>query len=361
MKQILILLFSFAVIQAYGQKKVSANKGVFLENISWTTAKELLTPDAVVVIPLGAQAKEHGPHLPLSTDFLQATDAARRLAMQRKVIIAPPINYGYYFAFIKYPGSTSLSFATSTETVLQVIRSLANYGPKRFYIINIGISTTPTLELAAKILAESGILLVFSDYNKPAFAAALHPIATKNYGGHADEIETSSILAIRSDLVDMTKAVDDSSNKGKRGVWTPVEMEGGVLNKSGINGYATLATKAKGEKVMKAFTSVLIKEIDSIATCALPALKHHETEFKVYEGLYTDSSGTKLKISQRNNTLYFVLNDRDLRNFYPLYKDADDYFTSTPMNILFVKNEVGDVLKAWCQNTGKSFWLKKAK
>ena len=41
--------------------------------------------------------------------------------------------------------------------IIQIVRSLSNYGPKRFYIINAGVSTTPTLEIAAKTLAEEGI------------------------------------------------------------------------------------------------------------------------------------------------------------------------------------------------------------
>jgi hypothetical protein len=67
MRKILFLLSIVFSITCFSQKRNPANKAVYLEDISWTVSQPLLTPDAVVVIPLGAGAKEHGPHLPLST------------------------------------------------------------------------------------------------------------------------------------------------------------------------------------------------------------------------------------------------------------------------------------------------------
>jgi creatinine amidohydrolase len=310
---------------------------------------------------LGAGAKEHGPHLPLSTDFIQAEGLAKLVALQRKVIITPVVNYGFYPAFLKYPGSTSTNFRTATDMVVQIVRSLAGYGPKRFYIINVGVSTTPTLETAAKTLAEEGILLYFSRYDRPAFDNSDAAFRTKEFSGHADEMETSNILYLRGDLTDMSKAVNDSSMKDKRGNMSPVPVEGGNLNTSGINGYAALGTKEKGEKGLKSFANELIKEIDSVTNCALPVAKDRATEYSLLEGTYSDAYGKKLVISQKNNILYFVWDGRDTRNFFHLYKDAPDYFSSMGMNILFIKNENGKAEKAWCQYRGENFWVTKDK
>ncbi|HEV8079772.1 MAG TPA: creatininase family protein [Chitinophagaceae bacterium] len=361
MKNILLILFLAISFKAVAQKRNPNNKAIFLEDISWTTAKQVLTSDAVIVIPLGAGAKEHGPHLPLSSDFIQAEGYKNQLALKRKVIITPTINYGYYFGFLKYAGSTSLSFSTATDLVLQIVRSLTNYGPKRFYIINVGVSTTPTLETAAKILANEGVLLYFSSFERPNFAKVQEQLRTQAYGTHADEKETSNILSLRPDLVDMSKAVNDSSMKNKIGGMTPIPLEGGILNTSGIIGYAALGTKEKGLKFMDAFTKEVIKEIDSITTCTLPQVKDRSTEYKKYEGTYTDTSGKKLIINQKDNILYYIWNGRDGRNFFHLYRDGEDFFSSIAFNILFVKNENGEVIKAWCQYRGTSFWVTKMK
>lgn len=359
MKKILFLLpIAFSIV-CFAQKRNNNNKAIYLEDISWTTSQQYLTPDAVVVMPLGAAAKEHGPHLPLSTDFIQAEGLAKIVALHRKVIITPVVNYGFYPAFLKYPGSTSTNFRTATDIVVQIVRSLANYGPKRFYIINVGVSTTPTLETAAKILSEEGILLYFSRYDRPAFDKAEAAFRTKEYSGHADELETSNILYLRPDLTNMSKAVNDSSMKDKRGNMSPIVIEGGNLNTSGINGYASLGTKEKGKKNILSFANELIKEIDSVTTCALPVAKNRTTEYASYEGSYTDAAGKKLIVNQKNNILYFTWDGRDTRNFFHLYKDAPDYFSSMAMNILFIRNEKGAVEKAWCQLRGENFWVTK--
>ena len=361
MRKILLVLFSVCAIICMAQKRNPANKAIFLEDISWTTAQQYLTPDAVVVIPLGAQAKEHGPHLPLSTDFIQATGFAKEIALKQKLIIAPTVSYGFYPAFLKYPGSTSINFITATQIIVQIVRGLAAYGPKRFYVVNVGVSTTPTLETAAKILAEEGILLYYSRYDRPGIDKAEAQFRTKLYSGHADELETSNIISLRPDLVDMRKAVNDSSMKGKSGNMSPVVMDGGNLNASGINGYAALGSKEKGDKNMLAFSKELIREIDSITTCAIPVAVNRNMEYAFLEGSYIDGSGKKLVVNQKDNILYFVWNERDTRNFFHLYKDAADYFSSMNMNILFVRNEKGVVEKAWCQYRGDNFWVSRVK
>ena len=361
MKTITFLFCLFISLLGNTQKRNPQNKAIYLEDINWIKAKELLTPEAIVVIPLGAGSKEHGPHLPLGTDFIQANGYTNKLALARKVIITPVINYGLYPAFLKYAGSTSVNFSTSTEMILQIVRYLSAYGPRRFYIINTGVSTVPSLAEASKVLAEEGILLYFSRYDRPNFAKAEDALRTKQFGGHGDEIETSNMLYLRQDLVDMTKAVNDSSIKNNTGVMTPIPLEGGVLNTSGLNGYAKLATKEKGNLSVSGYSAEVIKEIDSIATCALPKEKSRAIEYAAYEGNYQSASGKKLAINQKNNRLYYIWDGRDLRNFYALYKDTEDYFTSVPMNLLFIKNENGEVTKAWCRYRGESFWATRIK
>src|SRR5215207_9845344 len=361
MKPFIFILILLSSLSGLSQNRNPRNKAVFLEDISWTAAKDILTADKIIVIPLGASAKMHGPHLPLSTDFLQAQDCANRIALERNVIIAPSINYVYYPIFVKFAGSTTLSSSSSVETILNIVRGLSEFGPKRFYVINQGISTVPSLKTAASILAEEGILFYYSDFKRTDYNNLELSIATKPLGGQADEIETSNVLSIRPDLVNMRKAVDDSTVIGKTGIPTPVEIPGGILNPSGVKGYATPATKEKGRKYMEGFAKLVVKDIDSISTCMLPAIMEHANEYKIYEGEYSDSAGTKLLISLKGNSLFYVWNNRDQRNFFPLYKNADDHFSALPMQILFVRNEKGQITKAWCQNIEKSFWVSKMK
>src|SRR5918992_972188 len=122
--------------------------------------------ETVVVIPLGAAAKEHGPHLKLKNDWLIAEYLKKRVLEQSDVVVAPTVNYHFYPAFLEYPGSTSLRLETARDLIVDVCKSLAGYGPRRFYVLNVGISTRFALQPAAEALAKEGLILHYTDLLK---------------------------------------------------------------------------------------------------------------------------------------------------------------------------------------------------
>lgn len=179
-----------------------------LADLAWPAAEKLFRPDRVVLIPLGAAAKEHGPHLSLGNDLLLAEYLGAAVAKRAAVLIAPTMNYGYYPAFVEYPGSVSLRLATARDLTVDICRSYARFGARRFYVLNTGISTLRALRPAARILAADGLLLRYTD---PAaiLAPAAAGLAEQARGSHADEIETSMMLVIAPRTVRMRAAVRD--------------------------------------------------------------------------------------------------------------------------------------------------------
>ena len=81
-----------------------------------------------MLVPVGARCKEHGPHLPLNTDWLFAEYLARRIVSACRVLAVPTIPYGHYPAFAEYPGSVSIGEATFRDLVTDVCRSFARHG-----------------------------------------------------------------------------------------------------------------------------------------------------------------------------------------------------------------------------------------
>jgi len=114
----------------------SSPKGVLLEDLTWIEAEQGLTPNTVIVIPLGAAAKEHGPHLPLKNDLILAEYLKQRVLEISSVVVAPTIPYSFYPAFLEYPGSVSLRLETARDSLIDICRSLSRYGPRRFYVLN---------------------------------------------------------------------------------------------------------------------------------------------------------------------------------------------------------------------------------
>src|SRR5262245_65764498 len=114
----LALLFLGAAPVPPGPSPPARPTGILLEDLTWVEARQRLTPDAPIVTPLGAAAKEHGPHLRLRNDFTMAEYFKRRVLDKEPVIVAPTIDYSFYPAFVEYPGSTSLRFETARDLVV---------------------------------------------------------------------------------------------------------------------------------------------------------------------------------------------------------------------------------------------------
>jgi len=244
-----------------------AARGVRLADLTWVEAETTLNPETVVVIPIGAESKEHGPHLLLSNDHILAEYFARRVLEAEDVVVAPTVNYSFYPAFLEYPGSTSLSLETARDLVVEVCESLARHGPRRFYALNTGISTVRALEPAAEKLAAEGILFRFTELAK--LEPVEKEVCKQEIGTHADEAETSMLLYIDPSSVDMSKAVKDCGEK-KPGPLTRDPNGKGTYSPSGAWGDPTLATRAKGERLCEALVRICRKDIAELREAPLP-------------------------------------------------------------------------------------------
>lgn len=243
-------------------------RGLMLENLTWVEAEPLLTPDTVVVIPLGAAAKEHGPHLKLKNDWLIAEYLKRRVLESADVIVAPTVPYHFYPAFIEYPGSTSLRLETARDLLVDVCRSLARFGPRRFYVLNTGISTLRALAPAAEQLAAEGLLMRWSD-TRALMGEAERAVRQQEGGSHADEIETSMMLYIAPDSVDMRLAKKDYDATGE-GRLSRTRGAGVTYSPTGIWGDATLGTREKGARVVEALVAGVLADIEALRRDAPP-------------------------------------------------------------------------------------------
>jgi creatinine amidohydrolase len=229
----------------------SSNQGILLEDLTWRQAEEALRPGTVVVIPIGAACKEHGPHLKLKNDWLLAEYFKREILKSAEVLVAPTVSYHYYPAFVEYPGSISLRLETARDLIVDICRSLTRYGPRKFYGLNTGVSTMRPLTLSADLLAAEGIEFRYTD------------IKQEEGGTHANEIETSMMLFIAPETVEMGAAVKDYHPSATGGLTRSPSGEGSY-SASGIYGDPTLATLQKGKIVVEAIIQGILQEIEDL-------------------------------------------------------------------------------------------------
>lgn len=235
------------------------NCGVKLETLSWIEAEQWFVNNPVMVIPLGAAAKEHGPHLPLNNDAIIATWLAEEIRQRLPVVIAPLINASFYPAFIEYPGSISLRSETARDVIVDTCTSLASFGLSRFYVVNTGLSTLRPLTEVKQLLDED-ILFEFLNLDE-ALQALPAGVLQQQYGSHADEHETSLMLHIAPEVVDMSRAVDD----GAEGEGCLTRTRGrGLWSRSGVFGQATLASEDKGKLIAEVMLNHALAQIERL-------------------------------------------------------------------------------------------------
>ena len=181
--------------------------GVWLEDLTWREAKARFDAGAVVVVPVGAASKAHGPHLPLKTDALTARALAQRLIERLPVVAAPVVGFGFYPAFTGFAGSQHLSADTFKALMRELIGNLRTQGVKRIAILNTGVSTEKPLDEVADELGEVAVL------HMRLLGASADTLFDNLEGGHADERETSVVLALEPRSVRMDRLAPEGDFK----------------------------------------------------------------------------------------------------------------------------------------------------
>lgn len=241
-----------------------------IANLTWTAARDRLAAGASAVLPVGAAAKQHGGHLPLNTDAVQAEWFALKLAEQVDGLVWPTVGYGHYPAFTAYPGSVSLSSETFEAATREIVNTLLSSTTGRVFIISTGISTIPILHQVLSTSISPPRTRHIAIYRGREFLHARAEIESQPYGSHADEIETSVMLAIAPDCVDMSKAAASPSGAdGKaKGPLDPGDPFAPAYAPSGSWGDPTLATVEKGRILVDA----MLRDITESCARADPAV-----------------------------------------------------------------------------------------
>ena len=244
-----------AALAAPTRSVAAQSLGAYLGDLTWPEAERRLREAPMVILPFGAGAKEHGPHLPLASDRLEMEYFARVAVDSLPVIVAPPILHGWFPAFAEFSGVTIDDPDVFSHYMLEAARSLVRHGARRVVFLNTGVtrSTGIPIALVARTLhaQERVPTLVISsdDLDAPEIKALL----SQRAGSHADERETSMILALRPDLVHMDRAVRDyriADTSAKYPGYRPSDCsrkQGDPdYSATGLSGDPTLATAEKG-------------------------------------------------------------------------------------------------------------------
>ena len=181
---------------------------VFLGEMTNREVEVFLEQHHTVIVPTGA-TEQHGPHGPLLTDVYIPQEIARRVAPSVGAVVAPPINYALSYPHVGFKGVVHVKIPTFMALIGDLCEAFAASGFKRIVFLNGHYDNTYPIAYACAMVAErlpkdvKAFPVNYWDGMTPAEAGEFFTLKT---GLHANAAETSAMLAINPDLVDMERA-----------------------------------------------------------------------------------------------------------------------------------------------------------
>jgi creatinine amidohydrolase len=176
---------------------------VIIEELTMTEFDSGLARSRTVLIPFGS-VEEHGSHLPLSTDTIEAYEVCKRAARMMPLFVAPPIHYGNCRSTACHPGTVSISTATLRALFSDIVISLRSQGLRYFVALtgHAGGAHRMALQDAGEELIarfDDIHIAVVTEYDLARDEG--RSIIETAGDAHAGEIETSRILHSHPHLV----------------------------------------------------------------------------------------------------------------------------------------------------------------
>ena len=286
-KKSMILLISLLLFISLNNQSRAKEK--ILQEMSWVNVQEYLKTDDMVIIPLGS-TEQHGPHLPLGTDFYQAFEMCKMVSDQTGVVVAPVLLAGYSVYHSGFPGTLSLKPETMEQVLFETAEMLIKYGFRKIMFFN--------YHGGNNIVQQKVIHRINHTTEAVAIAIGLGGPIQKSGGGeffdwHAGKGETSNMLYVKPDLVrkyliknpkitftprvqrlyELSKNFPELSNVAGLYLGVPVETKKGgashELSSNGIWSFSDVksASKELGEKNIKRMVNAAVKFINAWWYC----------------------------------------------------------------------------------------------
>ncbi len=238
----------------------------FWSELTHSNFHEFASKTEIVLMVTGAM-EAHGKHLPLSTDAILPTYLAERVAEKTKVLVLPTIPFGDSWVFDNFEGTISITPEVLIDVYAAVMNNVFKHGFRYIIVLNGHGGNIPEIHLAAKRATEQGqrVVIIVNWWNELAEDA--RKLVEETPAGHAAEDETSEVLFVRPDLVDMNKA-EAHRVVSKFRIVSGVYRE--ELLPAAMYGDPTKATSEKGRLIMEQAEEDLLSLINQLEQGKLP-------------------------------------------------------------------------------------------
>lgn len=238
----------------------------------------------LAVLPVAA-TEQHGPHLPLCVDQALIEGIIAKtlplLAPNLPVLFLPTQAVGRSEEHLRFPGTLSLSAQTLMQVWMELGACVARSGVRKLLLLNAHGGQASMMDIVARDLRSRHDLLVYHAnwYDLPLSAKVQDQFSVEEqrFGIHGGDVETSMMLALRPQWVNMHEARDFKSSSQKRAAKYPILGNGKSAkmgwmtqdyNAMGAAGNAAAATAAKGKALVNESARLLAQLLQEL--CDLP-------------------------------------------------------------------------------------------
>ena len=250
------------------KKATTLGSSNLLEEMNAVQVRKNTNNKTVAVIVLGA-CENHGDHMPFGSDFIFPMELAKRLVRKtekKNIIILPAVPYGVSLHHNEFQMTVSLESYTLQSVVVDLVESVIRNGIRRILVINGHDGNIAPIESAARTCKNRHPEAVIACLEAwwVSVGNITHGIFEVWHGlGHGGEAETSTMLAVRPDLVNMELAPNEVIPKlGSdkiRIYWKFDELTG-----TGATGAPRKATAKKGEAAIRALEKILLSFLNDM-------------------------------------------------------------------------------------------------
>lgn len=233
-------------------------KALDFSRTAWPEVEDRIAQGTLAVLAIGA-CEQHGPHMALTTDTDMAHGLARLLADSLSALLLPPVAYGDAWNNDAFPGTISLSPATLAAMIDDIGTALSRMGVRGLVTVNGHFGNRAPIARAAAMIESRGLPVLTLDYpGLESLAARICDSPPAGHGFmHADEFETSMMLALAPDAVQMDRAT------AAYPAFPPdfATMQLRDFNPTGVFGDPRPATAAKGRAFLDGLTATSLHAI----------------------------------------------------------------------------------------------------
>ncbi len=243
----------------------------YFRDQSWPQIQEAIQKNALLILPVGT-TEEHGPHLPVDTDARIAEAYGRCLAdalvAEIPLLLLDTIRYGYSMQIMRqWPGTIVLRSRVFMDMIFDISRSLLDMGFSKLALLDChGHHSGPLNTVSRELCDACGKAIAILS---PATLSreAFNQVRKSAQGGaiHACEWETSLLLHLSPEVVDMSKATDidamryhsdfiagDNFLGRQRVTWSTWYLQS---SQTGVYGDPTVSTAETGKVILDAAVS----------------------------------------------------------------------------------------------------------